>query len=321
MNAHEWMAALAPAGPQAAHVARLFWLFFAVTGVVFVLVLVGLALALVRGRGAAGDGPINPDARAEQGPTRIVATCVGISIAILFALLVSSVTTGRALASLRTDSAPTITLVGHQWWWEVIYEDAIPARRVVTANELHLPTGVPVAINAMSRDVIHSFWVPPLHGKRDLIPDYTSTIWLQADRPGTYHGQCAEFCGRQHAKMAMDVVAQAPPDFSAWLEHERAAATPPASAIAERGRELFMRGTCSGCHSVRGTSAQGLVGPDLTHVGRRMRIAAGTLDNRPDVLEQWIANSQAAKPGNRMPPHRLAAADLEAITAYVGGLQ
>ena len=199
---------------------------------VFIAVLAALAVALVRGtRNRADHAPSFPR---DIALSRSVGVAVGATVAILIGLLVASVWTGRRVASLHASSAVTIEITGHQWWWEIQYEDAVPSRRVMTANELHIPTNRPVVLKVTSRDVIHSFWVPNLQGKRDLIPGYTTAIWLQADRPGVFRGQCAEFCGLQHAHMAFDVVAESDRDFEGWLDAMRQPAreprTPPRAA-------------------------------------------------------------------------------------------
>jgi cytochrome c oxidase subunit 2 len=322
MNDHWWISALDPGGPQAAHVARLFWFFVATTGAVYVAVIAALAWSVLKRRAAAnGAGAIAAATRGDGKAGRVVMACVVGSVAILVVLFLSSVWTQHLMAALRTEQAPTITLIGHQWWWEVAYEGGMPGSRVLTANQIHIPVGHPIAVNVTSRDVIHSFWVPALQGKRDLLPDYTSTVWLQADRSGIYRGQCAEFCGRQHALMAIEVVAESSQEFSTWLEHERQPAPSPATEEARRGHDLVVTGPCANCHTIAGTPAQGLIGPNLTHIANRRRVGAGTLPNDGDDLQQWVRNSQAAKPGNQMPPHRLAPDDLQAIVAYLGSLR
>src|SRR4029079_14595470 len=171
----------------------------------------------------------------------------------------------------------SIAITGHQWWWEIEYEDASADRRVTTANEIHIPVARPVVLKVTSRDVIHSFWAPNLHGKRDLIPGYTTAIWLQADRPGTFRGQCAEFCGRQHAHMAFELVAESDEDFNRWLDARRAPARAPDTDQQRRGRGGFTPARCAGCHEIQGTDAHGRFGPTLTHVGSRGTLGAGTL--------------------------------------------
>jgi cytochrome c oxidase subunit II len=311
---------LHPAGPQAAHIARLWWGMFWTTTTVTVIVLAVLAWAVIRGRRAGNSSGIDRDLQ-ERSLTRVVIGAVLSTGVILFVLLVSSVWTGRLVASLHAPAAVSIDLKGHQWWWEVEYEDALPSRHVITANEIHIPVGHPIAVKVTSRDVIHSFWVPNLHGKRDLIPGYTTAVWLQADQPGTYLGQCAEFCGRQHAKMALQVVAESDADFNKWIEQQRRNADAPQTEAERRGRDVFMAGQCVACHTIHGTSANGLIGPNLTHVASRRAIAAGTLPNTREHLARWIRNPEAFKPGTRMPPNVLADADLQALLTYVETLK
>jgi cytochrome c oxidase subunit 2 len=210
---------------------------------VFIAVLAALAVALVRGaRHRSNDAAA---VTSEWTLTRTVGIAVGITVAILTMLLVASIETGRRVASLHASSAVTIAITGHQWWWEIQYEDAVPSQRVVTANELHIPTNRPVVLKVTSRDVIHSFWVPNLQGKRDLIPGYTTALWLQADRTGLFRGQCAEFCGMQHAHMALDVVAEPNETFDAWLGAMRQTARDPPEPAVVRGRDVFMQARCA----------------------------------------------------------------------------
>jgi cytochrome c oxidase subunit 2 len=287
---------------------------------VFIAVLAALTIALIRStRRQVGNtsAPIS-----EKALTRNVGIAVGATVTILIVLLIASVWTGRRVASLQASSAVSIEITGHQWWWEIHYEDAVPSRRVVTANELHVPTNRPVVLKVTSRDVIHSFWVPNLQGKRDLIPGYTTALWLQVDRPGVFRGQCAEFCGMQHAHMALDVVAESDRTFEAWLDAMRqTAGSDLPDAAARRGRDVFMQGKCAGCHTIRGTDAAGQVAPDLTHIATRSTLGAGTLPNTPENLAAWIRDPQRIKPGNQMPPNPLAAEDLQALVAYMDTLR
>jgi cytochrome c oxidase subunit 2 len=281
---------------------------------VFVLTVGFVVAALARGvRRVRRQGPSSSD----RNLTRGVAVAVGATVVILVGLLVASVWSGRSVASLHASSAVTIEVTGHQWWWEIAYDDAVPSRRVVTANELHVPLDRPVVLKVTSRDVIHSFWAPNLQGKRDLIPGYTTAIWLQADRPGVFRGQCAEFCGLQHAHMAFDIVAEPEADFERWLDRMRTPAPDPLTDEQRRGRDIFMTGRCSGCHTVTGTAAHGQVAPDLTHMATRRTIGAGTLPNTPEHLGDWVRDSQASKPGNPMPPNPLSSDDLHALLAYL----
>lgn len=314
-----WQSALAPAGPQAAHIAELIWLLIAVTTIVGLLVLGMLVWALVRGSRRSSEAASGP--HAERSMARAVAGAVGVSVVILFGILVSSFWTGRAIAALNGTNGIAVAIHGHQFWWEVQYDDALPNRRLTTANELHVPVGRPVKLQLQSRDVIHSFWVPMLHGKRDLLPDRSTTLWIQADRAGDFQGQCAEFCGRQHAHMAIRVVAQPDDEFTRWLDVQRRPAAEPTTDLARRGRDVFMASRCSACHSILGSPANGLVGPDLTHVASRSTIGAGTLPMTRAALGRWIANPQLDKPGNLMPPNPMPPADLNALIAYLEGLK
>lgn len=308
---------LEPAGPQAASITWLWWVMFAVCAAVFVIVLGATGAAMLRSW-------MRSDASARAGESTLgaaVAAGVGLTVAILFGLLVADIRAHRIVSSFGAPSAISIAVTGHQWWWEIEYEDATPSRRLKTANEIHIPIGRPVVFKFASHDVIHSFWAPNLQGKRDLVPGISSAIWLQADRPGIYRGQCAEFCGRQHAHMAFDIVAESDADFERWLDAQRGSAREPQSEEALRGRAVFLARQCAFCHTVRGTGAYGNVGPDLTHLASRGTIAAGTLPNSRGHLAGWILNSQTIKPGNQMPPNPLEAGDLQALLAYLEELR
>jgi cytochrome c oxidase subunit 2 len=242
------------------------------------------------------------------------------TVVILLGLLVASAATGRALAVSST-SPLEVKVVGHQWWWEVRYPGTMPSLDVTTANELHLPVGRPVQVELTAHDVIHSFWIPSLHGKEDLIPGRINTLSLQADRPGRYEGLCAEFCGLQHAHMAFSVVAEEEGAFQAWLQAQRQPSALPADAVQARGQQVFVETPCAMCHSVMGTPAGGRNGPDLTHVASRPYLAAGALENTPDHMAAWIRDPHHFKPGAKMPPTALQAADLQALFAYLGSLK
>jgi cytochrome c oxidase subunit II len=319
--------ALVPAGPQAARIGHLWWLMFWVCSAVFLLVMAALAVGLVRDRAPAErnvpPGPVPPETRRRF--TRVVAGAVAVTAIILFVFLFASTGTGRAIASLsRSDrfDALTVEVTGHQWWWEVVYLDPVPGQRVTTANEIHIPVGRPVRIRTVSHDVIHSFWVPSLHGKRDLIPGHDSEdFWLQADHPGVYRGQCAEYCGHQHAHMAFLVIADPPERFASWLDAQRQPAASPATPQEMRGQDLFLHLQCALCHAVEGTDASGRVGPDLTHVASRRTLAAGTLPNTRGHLAGWIVDPQTIKPGNLMPASSLGSQELESLLAYVESLK
>jgi cytochrome c oxidase subunit II len=305
-----------PAGPAASSIAWLGWMLFAVCGAVYLLVMLALARALTRRRLDSDDHPVT-----ERRLSRTVSLSVGLTVIVLVMFAVSSFVAGRGLTSPRGPGAITIDAIGHQWWWEFQYRDVSPSDFVTSPNELHIPVGMPVVIKAMSRDVIHSFWVPNLHGKRDLIPGQVTNFWIQADRPGIYRGQCAEFCGHQHANMAFVVVAEPIEKFQAWIQHQRRAASEPDTAAQARGRTVFLESACAMCHTVRGTTAGSRVGPELTHIGSRQTLAAGTLPNTADHLATWIRDPQAVKPGNRMPSTPLSPEDRQALLAYLRSLR
>ncbi|HEX8148558.1 MAG TPA: cytochrome c oxidase subunit II [Pyrinomonadaceae bacterium] len=319
--------ALQPAGPQAERIIGLWWMMLYVTGAVFLVVMGFLVAALVRRRRAYGGeaAPEVPDTRPEPGVERrmshVVLAGVGMTVVILFVFLVRSYVTGRALDSLHEQEHLTVTVVGHQWWWEVRYDNSTAAYVLTTANEIHLPVGRPVLFKLTSTDVIHSFWVPNLHGKTDLVPGHENVTWLKADREGTYRGQCAEFCGHQHAHMAFTVVVEPYEKFKAWYDAQLAPAAEPSTQAQSQGRHVFLSSPCVMCHTVRGTDAGSRVGPDLTHVASRGTIAAGTLENTRGHLAGWVADSQQFKPGNRMPPNNLEPADLQALLDYLQSLK
>jgi cytochrome c oxidase subunit 2 len=227
------------------------------------------------------------------------------------------------LADMSALSQPTrstplrVQVIGHQWWWEVRY----PQEGIVTANDIHIPAGRPVEVELTTDDVIHSFWVPQLTGKTDLVSGRINRMRIQADMPGIYRGQCAEYCGLQHANMIFYVVADRPATFQNWVSVERQDAATPTDSLAQQGERTLLSSACVGCHTVRGTEASGRVGPDLTHFGSRVSIGAGTLNNSPENLLAWITDSQVFKPGNLMPPIPLSPDELEAIVAYLEGLK
>lgn len=215
-----------------------------------------------------------------------------------------------------------IQVLGHQWWWEVHYVTGRPDQEIITANELHVPVGRPVEIELISRDVIHSFWVPRLHGKVDLVPGHPNHVRIQADRAGVFPGECAEFCGLQHANMRFLLVAEPSADYQRWLAREVMPAAEPRTAEAQYGRQVFLTHACALCHTVRGTPAHGLVGPDLTHLGSRGAIAAGTLANNVANLHAWATDAPSLKPGVKMPAlAQLDGNELHALVDYLEQLK
>jgi cytochrome c oxidase subunit 2 len=310
-------AALQPGGPLAAHIASLFWVFMCVAAVVYAIVTGFLVYAIRRRRGES----THTQAQATSpGTVRAISIAVGFTTVVLAALAISDFLSGRALAAVPGD-ALHVRITAHQWWWEVEYLDANASRRLHTANELVIPVDRPVALELRSDDVIHSFWVPSLQGKKDLLPGYTTTLALRASKPGVYSGECAEFCGFQHAHMSIDVDARSAENYSRWMNAQLAPASEPRSSSEMRGREVFLLSTCATCHAVSGTDAAAVLGPDLTHIASRRRIAAGTLPNTPSNLAAWIADPQSIKPGTQMPATTLSADDSTALLAYLSSLQ
>ena len=301
---------LAPAGPGAQSIAHLAWFLIAVSGVVYLLVLAALGLAIRRQRPARREG---------WAVAAVVAGGIALPLLVLPALIFPSV---RSLAALTREETAhhAVEIVGHQFWWELRYRHH-DGTEVVSANELHLPQGRRVEVRLRAVDVIHSFWVPSLQGKLDLVPGKTNVTWVQADRLGAFHGQCAEYCGIQHALMRLLVVVEPPAEFDAWLQAERAPARPLGDEAAQRAQRVFLV-HCAHCHAIRGTSAFfGHQGPDLTHLMSRRTLAAGTLANVKGNLAGWIADPQTHKPGNRMPRVAFPPDDFHAVLDYLTSLQ
>jgi cytochrome c oxidase subunit 2 len=331
---------LEPAGPIAERIGGLWNIALGTSAVVYVLVIAALLYASLHRRRPAAVPVVELDARRERGVTLAVAIATGLSTLVLVVFFVIDLGVQRAVTSGSMHEHSTVTraaqeapvgalrvkVTGYQWWWRIEYLDPTPSRRLVTANELNIPVGRPVAIEFQAGDVIHSFWVPNLSGKRDLVPGRTTRLTIQADEPGVYRGQCAEFCGHQHAKMALHVIAQPAADFDRWYEEGlQPAATPsdslPSDSLRHAGMQVFLAKPCAMCHNINGLPASGQVGPDLTHLASRRTIGAGVLPNTKGHLGGWILNPQAIKPGTRMPPNGLSPNELEALLAYLGGLR
>ncbi len=312
--------ALDPRGPQAGYIADWFWFSFVLAVVVFVTYCAILGYALWRARRNGERNDLPP----RHGWNLVLWGGVLVPALILLLLIGTSAYTDRRLSLLTEPGAEVLTIevVGHQFWWEVRYRDpANPHREFTTANEIHIPVGQPVRFRLESRDVIHSFWVPNLHGKTDLIPRRTNVLELQADRPGIYRGQCAEFCGSQHAKMAFLVIAQPPEDFALWYEHQLQPGLPPTDSLLLAGQQVFMSNGCAICHRIRGTLASASVAPDLTHFGSRRTLAAGILPNTRGHLGGWISDPQGIKPGNKMPAVPIDSESLQALLSYLHSLK
>jgi cytochrome c oxidase subunit 2 len=315
--------ALHALGPQAGHIVDLWRVFLFICTVVFAAIMVALILAIRRAPRVHTQVP--PDLstvnRPEPRVRRSVTTAVVIAVLGLLVLLAASVFTDRALARLSLKDAINIEVTAYQWWWSVKYVNGPVSETFETANEIHVPVGRPVVVSLKAGDVIHSLWVPSLAGKRDLIPGRTATIAFQADRPGVYRGQCAEFCGFQHAFMAFEVHAQAPDEYEAWRQAQVKPSADPSDPQAQRGKMLFQSTQCAMCHAVQGTIAQGHKAPDLTHLASRQTIAAGTLPNTAANLASWISDPHKHKPGVNMPANPMSGDDLAALVAYLGTLK
>jgi cytochrome c oxidase subunit 2 len=285
----------------------LWWPMLATATVVFLFVAGMLLLATARGRRRTEEQARGAVA---WGEPFILIAGVGVSGVILVGFFVFSLGRMQALADAGRHTKLTVSVIGHDWWWEVRYPNG-----AVSANEIHIPAGEKVQLALTTDDVIHSFWVPSLGPKTDMIPGQRNSLWLQADEPGTYRGQCAEFCGLQHANMIIKVVADTPADFEAWMARQ----AEPAGAAP--GQQLFEAQTCAGCHTIRGTQAAGTVGPDLTHFGGRATLGAGVRPNTPENLTRWISDPQSLKAGNTMPPTALGPDQLSELVTYLEGLR
>jgi cytochrome c oxidase subunit 2 len=303
---------LGASGDDARRVEGLWWLMFWISVGIFAEVMVLLGWALLRRRRAG--------ARIKGGDAIGYVSVLGVAIPVVILAGVYGVGLHDldALAAPPGRPAVTVDVVGHQYWWEVHYAGRPGA---VTANEMHIPVGEPVQVRLRTADVNHSFWVPNLMPKTDLIAGKVNQTWLRADQAGDYRAQCAEYCGRQHAFMALLVVAQPRVEFDAWLARTARPAAPPPSAAQARGRQVFEQSSCAACHTVRGTSARGVTGPDLTTVGSRWSIGAGAAPNDAGHLGGWVVNSQTIKPGNAMPPQPVSAQDLPDLLAYLQSLK
>ena len=303
--------ALVPQGDQAVRIADIAWVLFVGGGLIFVAV---MALAAVALFGTAAQ-------RAALGrQTLIIGAGVVFPVVVLSALLVYTFSAvGDADVSRP---AARIEVTGELWWWRVRYLDDDGRTLVETANEIRIPAQQPVELLLTTTNVIHSFWVPNLAGKIDMLPGHVNRLRLRAHAPGVFHGQCAEYCGAQHAKMALQVVAETPDDYAAWLAAMRLPAQEPRDPLLRQGRQLFLAHRCGQCHTVRGTPAVGTLGPDLTHVGGRQSLGAGLLPNGAGALAGWIVGVQQLKPGSKMPSfNQFSGEELRALAAYLDSLR
>src|SRR5665213_4088772 len=290
------MAYLHTFGPAVDPITRLGW----GLGIVSILVIFIIGVLLLGGSlrkhsALCSEAPHELTVRRDAGGMAWIYIGVGISSLLLITCMVWTLIITAAVIQPPSAAALTVQVTASQWWWSLRYQSENLTRIFTTANEIHTPVGQPVRIELASADVIHSFWIPKLAGKMDVIPGQTNVMWLQADQPGIYRGQCAVFCGAEHARMALQVVAESPGDFVAWQDHQLSVSDAPQSALAQQGVTVFET-RCGACHSVRGTGAGGLVGPDLTHLMSRSTLAAGLLPNTPGNLAGWISSAQALKP-------------------------
>lgn len=302
------------AGQAADTIRQIGWGLSIVAVVVVILIVVLIALAIVRGRrrlASEGDG-----VGRDYGGLNWIYWGVGLSFPVLVALAVWTFIATRAAADPPRPTGLTVEITAHRWWWEIRYRGERPADDFVTANHLVIPVGVPVRVLLKSGDVIHDFWVPKLGPKMDMVPGKTNSTWVEADRAGLYRGQCAEYCGLEHARMAFTVAAVPPADFERWRAQEQR----PQLSLGSRGAAIFTS-ACAACHTVRGTEAAGIYGPDLTHFADRPTIAAGILPNTQSARLQWLANTQGVKPGAAMPQIPLSDADRRAVASYLGSLK
>jgi cytochrome c oxidase subunit 2 len=310
---------LAPAAQQSRDILQLWNVTVGVCTFVFIAVLVVLAIALRRrARPASSSEPAALSTPEDGTARRRVLGATIASVLVLIFLVIASAMTDSAISRASTRDALDIEVTGYRWWWSARYGDA-PDTMFTTANEFHVPVGRPVMLRLRSQDVIHSFWVPALQGKKDLIPGRDAVLRFEADRPGRYRGQCAEFCGLEHAMMAFEVIADTPEDYAAWENRQRAPAVDDPAAA--HGRDVFLTAPCAVCHTVRGTQAAATVGPDLTHLSSRRTIAAGTLPNESAALKRWIRDPQSVKPGAQMPRSELSDEDLDALVRWLGTLK
>jgi cytochrome c oxidase subunit 2 len=305
------------AGGSADIIRPLTWLTLAISIVVIVVIgaILWAAVSRARTRGGARETRSAPVQEGAKG-TSWITTGVAISA---IPLLITLVWTMVALAQISRGgpaNAIVLDVTPRQWWWDVQYTSTDPSQTFETANEIHIPVGVPVKVRLHGADVIHSFWVPKLSGKADAIPGRTNVTWLQASAPGRYRGQCSEFCGFQHAHMAFDVVAEPPAEFESWRAQQLAPAPPPTTPEQSRGL-AFVEFRCGLCHRVRGTTAGALSAPDLTHVMTRTQLASGTLPNNAANLATWIRNPQGFKPGTLMPNQNMTGPELADTLAYL----
>ena len=298
-----------PVSAQAHAITNLLLIVFAICGLIFVLVawLVAYGAIRYRSRGTA--------AEPEQsfGSTRVEVLWTAGPLVLLVVIFGLTIAAGGVADPSTPEREPDVRLTGHQWWWEVEY----PRVGIVTANEIHMPTNTRVLLELRSADVIHDFWVPRLGRKMDMVPGHPTRLWIEADAAGTYSGACAEYCGAEHAWMRLRIIAEPPSQFEGWVAREHAPATTAVGGVAADGERLFGEMTCANCHAIAGTGHDARVGPDLTHIAGRARLAGEVIDNTPENLARWIANPDAIKPRSHMPNLHLSSDQVGALVAYM----
>lgn len=306
-----------PQGYGSVQIDRLWWIILVISVIVYAFVMGTLILALLRRRREAPD--IRQSAPPRGSHTYVTINGIVLPAVILIGVFFLSLMTMNGLNPDTDENTLVIEVTGRRWWWEVRYPDS----NFVTANEIHIPVNQPVRIRLISDDVIHSFWVPSLHGKVDMIPGQVNEITLQAETVGSYRGQCAEYCGTQHGRMAFYVIADTAEGFDAWLANQQEPAVEPEAedSLVAQGKQVFLTASFAYCHSIRGTAAQSDVGPDLTHLASRQTIGAGILPNTRGNLAGWVVNAQSIKPGSLMPAVPIAGEDLQALLAYLESLE
>jgi cytochrome c oxidase subunit II len=305
-------------GVGAERIAVLGWVLTAVAIAVCGIVVAMLLAGVARGRRRTA-AQAEAQSGSESSHVRwIVGAGVVAPALVLLGAFVYTLQVQSAVAGPPATPAATIAIIGHTWWWEVHY---LGPGGALTANEVHVPVGRPVRLELSTADVIHSFWVPQLAGKTDLIPGQENVTWIEAQRPGTYRAECAEYCGVQHANMDLIVVAEDSADYAAWIAKQAAPAVAPTDSLARAGATVFAAKACAGCHTIRGTAAAGRIGPDLTHLASRSTIAAGMMPNTRGALGGWISNAPAIKPGIIMPPIPMSSGELLALLGYLGTLR
>ena len=301
------------ASPQAEKINRLSYGFLTVAAGVLLLVVVLTVYITIKFRSKENAS----EPRQITGNRKLEILMVSFPMVLVVIFFFWSLNTMNAINPDRAGQKSDIIITGHQWWWEAVY----PGSKVITANEIHLPTGRKLLLQLNSADVIHDWWVPSFGAKMDMIPGMDNFLWVTIDKPGVYEGTCSEFCGEQHAWMRIMVVAQNPADYNKWLLAHTIKTTIPNDSLANKGEVIFMNSSCSSCHSIQGTVAAGMEGPNLTHFASRQTMLSGMMDNNPQNVEKWLTNPQKIKPGAHMPRFIFSKDSVRAITAYLTQLK